>query len=58
MANTQTSVEETRITFDNLSPGTDYTVVVVSMNERFIGKSADGTFTTSKFIYFLALFCS
>ena len=55
VANTQTSVEETSITFDNLSPGTDYTVVVVWMNENTTGKAAVETFTTSKSIYFLAL---
>ena len=58
VANTQTSVEETRITFDKLSPGTDYTVVVVSMNGNTTGKSAVETFTTSKSIYCFALLCS
>ena len=58
VANTQTLVEETRITFDNISPGTYYTVVVVSMNDRFIGQSAVETFTTSESLYFLALLYS
>ena len=50
VANTQKFAPDTSTTFDNLLPGTSYTVVVSPMSGSSVGEPAEGIFTTSKSI--------
>ena len=56
VANTRKFVSGTSTTFDNLLPGKYYTVVVSSLFGSTLGDPAEGTFTTSKYNYFLFCF--
>ena len=48
--NTKARIENTSTTFDNLLPGTSYTVVVISRVQNSTGDAAEETFTTGKYM--------